>query len=151
MIKKQLPHKRIPFLKGVHTIITFFLLLLFLEDTVNAAEFQEPFKMLTTAYYYGETTATGVPVREGICAVKKEWVGKTAIIYERNENGDVGDCLGIYECLDTGFGGDADGDGIGSIQTGKVIDVYFENLAGCKEWMKLTGGKVYVQLVDAAG
>lgn len=40
---------------------------------VGARE-QEPFKMYTTAYHYGEITASGVPVRTGGCAVKCEWL-----------------------------------------------------------------------------
>ena len=109
-----------------------------------------PFPMYTTAYYYGDTTASGHPAREGICAVKREWMGLTAIVYA-NDNGEVGDLLGIYECLDTGFGGDADGDGIGSIEEGKVIDVYRPDYESCMEWMELTGGKVWVQLINAVG
>lgn len=117
---------------------------------VGARE-QEPFKMYTTAYHYGEITASGVPVRRGICAVKREWMGLTAIVYEYKPDGSMGDMIGIWECLDTGFGGDADGDGVGSIESGKVIDMYFPTLSECQGWMEQTGGKVYVQLVDAEG
>lgn len=118
---------------------------------VTATDTQEPFKMYTTAYHYGTTTASGVPVRKGICAVKREWMGLTAIVYKCNEDGSQGDLLGFWECLDTGFGGDADGDGIGSIEEGKVIDIYFPTPEECRDWMEQTGGKVYVQLVDAEG
>lgn len=107
--------------------------------------------MYTTAYHYGEITASGTPVRRGICAVKREWMGLTAIVYECNPDGSIGDLLGYWECLDTGFGGDADGDGIGSIEAGKVIDMYFPTLEECQAWMEQSGGKVYVQLVDAEG
>lgn len=107
--------------------------------------------MYTTAYHHGEITASGVPVRRGICAVKREWMGLTAIVYEYKPDGSMGDMIGIWECLDTGFGGDADGDGVGSIEAGKVIDMYFPTLEECRDWMKQTGGKVYVQLVDAEG
>ena len=113
--------------------------------TVKAADIEEPFKMYTTAYCQGTTTYTGVPVRAGICAVKKEW------IYKCEPDGSLGEFLGYWECLDTGFGGDADEDGVGSIEDGRVIDMYFPTLEECKNWMKLTGGKVYVQLIDAEG
>lgn len=125
-------------------------ILLFTVLSAKADE-GEPFKMYTTAYHYGEITASGVPVRKGICAVKREWMGLTAVVYVYNPDGSIGDLLGYWECLDTGFGGDADGDGIGSIEEGKVIDMYFPTLEECMDWMKLTGGKVYVQLVDAEG
>lgn len=121
------------------------------QPTYSEREFIEPFQMHTTAYYQGEITCTGAKVRYGICAVKKEWVGKTAILYTVSEDGSLGDQLGIWECIDTGFGGDADGNGIGSIQEGKVIDIYFPTLNECKDWMKKTNGKVYVQLMDAVG
>ena len=125
-------------------------LLLFAALSAKADE-GEPFKMYTTAYHHGEITASGVPVRRGICAVKREWMGLTAIVYEYKPDGSMGDMIGIWECLDTGFGGDADGDGVGSIEAGKVIDMYFPTLEECQEWMEQTGGKVYVQLVDAEG
>lgn len=113
--------------------------------------FVEPFQMKTTAYCQGYKTCTGDDVRYGICAVKKSWVGKTAILYEVSDDGSIGDMLGVWECLDTGFGSDSDGDGVGSIQEGKVIDIYFPTFDECKEWMKKTNGKVYVQLMDAVG
>ena len=125
-------------------------LLLFAALSAKADE-GEPFKMYTTAYHHGEITASGVPVRRGICAVKREWMGLTAIVYEYKPDGSMGDMIGIWECLDTGFGGDADGDGVGSIESGKVIDMYFPTLEECRDWMEQTGGKVYVQLVDAEG
>lgn len=125
-------------------------ILLFAALSAKADE-GEPFKMYTTAYHHGEITASGVPVRRGICAVKREWMGLTAIVYEYKPDGSMGDMIGIWECLDTGFGGDADGDGVGSIEAGKVIDMYFPTLEECQEWMEQTGGKVCVQLVDAEG
>ncbi len=125
-------------------------ILLFAALSAKADE-GEPFKMYTTAYHHGEITASGVPVRRGICAVKREWMGLTAIVYEYKPDGSMGDMIGIWECLDTGFGGDADGDGVGSIEAGKVIDMYFPTLEECQAWMEQTGGKVYVQLVDAEG
>ena len=122
-----------------------------LSETAKAEEMtDEPFRILTTAYCQGEKTYTGAKVRYGICAVKEEWIGKTALVYA-DCDGKMGELLGIYECLDTGFGGDADGDGIGSIQTGKVIDIYFPTIEECYQWMKLTDGRVYVQLIDAVG
>ena len=138
-------------MKGIikKTIAGIMAVSLFMAVPVHAEEI-ELRKMHTTAYCQGTTTATGVPVREGICAVKREWIGKIAVVYA-NDNGKPGELLGIYECLDTGFGADSDGDGIGSIQEGKVIDVYFSTLERCREWMKLTNGKCFVQLIDAEG
>lgn len=123
------------------------------EDTnrIAKAEAGEVFQILTTAYCQGDTTSTGVETREGICAVRSEWIGKTALVWKCNEDGTQGEFLGFWECLDTGFGADSDGDGIGSIEEGRVIDMYFPTLDKAKEWMKLTNGRVYVQLLDAEG
>ena len=120
-------------------------------DRSEKAESGEVFQILTTAYCQGDVTSTGVKTREGICAVRSEWVGKTALVWTCNEDGTQGEFLGFWECLDTGFGADSDGDGIGSIEEGRVIDMYFPTLDKAREWMGLTNGKVYVQLVDAEG
>ena len=137
----------------VKRVISCLLVVMILLFTVLSAKADEgePFKMYTTAYHHGEITASGVPVRSGICAVKREWMGLTAVVYACNPDGSIGDLLGYWECLDTGFGGDADGDGVGSIEAGKVIDMYFPTLEECQAWMEQTGGKVYVQLIDAEG
>lgn len=107
--------------------------------------------MLTTAYCHGTVTATGNRTRRGICAVRKEWIGKTALVWECRDSDTMGEFLGFWECLDTGFGADSDGDGAGSIEEGRVIDMYFPTQEEVQEWMEITGGRVYVQLVDAEG
>lgn len=111
----------------------------------------EVFRILTTGYCHGNITATGVKPRVGICAVRSEWIGKTALVWQCNEDGMQGDFLGFWECLDTGFGADSDGDGIGSIQEGRVVDMYFPTMEQVEEWMELTGGRIYIQLLDAEG
>jgi 3D (Asp-Asp-Asp) domain-containing protein len=128
------------------------LFLLIICTSTSYAEEQEPevIKMHTIAYCQGTTTATGTAVRKGICAVAQDKLGMTALVYANND-GEIGELLGIFECLDTGFGGDADGDGIGSIESGKCIDIYFPTYEECVEWMKLTGGRCFVQYVDAKG
>lgn len=95
------------------------------QQQIADAEAGRVFRILTTGYCYGTITVTGTKPREGICAVRKEWIGKTALVWQCSEYGTQGDFLGYWECLDTGFGADSDGDGIGSIQEGKVIDMYF--------------------------
>ena len=121
--------------------------------SVYAAEPKQaepPKKMRTTAYCTGHTTASGTPVRYGVAAVDKSHMGCTAIVYARGENG-PGEVLGIFECEDTGKGADSDGDGIGAVEAGWVIDIYFPTLEECKAWMALTQSKVYVQYIEAEG
>lgn len=123
------------------------------EDTerIRRAEEGQTIRMLTTAYHHGEITASGHRTRQGICAVRREWIGKTALVWKCENSDTMGEFLGIWECLDTGFGADSDGDGMGSIQEGRVIDMYFPTPEEAEEWMEITGGRVYVQLVDAEG
>lgn len=120
-------------------------------ERIRLAEQGQVFRMLTTAYHYGTATVTGQRPRRGMCAVREEWVGKTALVWKCNGSDILGEFLGIWECLDTGFGADSDGDGMGSIQEGRVIDMYFPTQEEVEEWMAVTGGRVYVQLVDAEG
>lgn len=123
------------------------------EDTerIRRAEEGQTIRMLTTAYHHGKITASGQHTRRGICAVRREWVGKTALVWKCENSNTIGEFLDIWECLNTGFGADSDGDGMGSIREGRVIDMYFPTLEEAEEWMEITGGRVYVQLVDAEG
>lgn len=105
---------------------------------------EAPKQMITTAYCSGTTTASGTPVHEGIAAVDKNHMGMIAVVYQ-DIDGNIGPMIGIFECEDTGFGSDSDGDGIGTIQEGKCIDIYKNDLQGVKEYMQLTGGKCWVQ------
>ena len=98
-----------------------------------------PFRMESTAYCHGEITATGDKVREGIAAARKEWRGLTAVLYEDN-NGSVGELIGIYEILDTG--------GDERIKNGTCIDVYLPDYQKAKEYGRKN---VWVQLVEAKG
>lgn len=99
----------------------------------------KPFRAEATAYCYGEITADGSKVREGICAAKPEWIGLTAIIYE-DMDGKPGEMLGIYEIKDTG--------GDYRIQNGTCFDIYNPDYNWCVEWGRK---KVIIQLVNAVG
>ncbi len=101
--------------------------------------------------YIGESeyTCTGDKVREGICGGCKAYLGKTIILYQRLPNDEVGQILGIWECLDTGTGTEG-------FQQGRVIDVYKPTLEECQEFMNLiytnnAKGKVWIQVVEAEG
>lgn len=123
-------------------------LVIALNNSVMAADFAQPTRIRCTCYTSteGSVTASGENVREGIVAGKREWLGKTAILYDLNMN-----IIGIFEFKDTGAGIDTDGDGKGdSIKNGKSIDVYRDTLEGCHEWIKLFGDYVMLQIVEGA-
>lgn len=125
-------------------LLLLFSLFLFLILTQPAkAEESEPFKVHITCYIDEGITASGEHTREGICAMKKEWIGKTAIVYLRNADGTIGDIYGIYEIKDCG--------GTDGLKEGKVVDIWQPNLEVAKEVMKETQGLGYVQLIDTEG
>lgn len=101
--------------------------------------------------YIGESeyTCTGDHVREGICGGCKDYIGKTIVLYQRLPNDEVGEILGIWECLDTGTGTEG-------FQQGKVIDVWCEDLDKCQDFMDLiytngAQGRVFIQVIEANG
>ena len=83
---------------------------------------------------------------EGVCAVSKDLIGMTAIVYSLDD-----ELIGIYECCDTGFGRDKDGDKVGTIQEGKTIDVFMDNEADGWDLIKEHGNRVKVQFVETEG
>ncbi len=123
-----------------------------------------PVLMDTTGYCYGEICYTGCKPREGIVAACPSWIGHACVIYEAVPVGDeyeVGNLVGIYEVLDIGYGRST-GDGIrskirddkssrGTIEVGQCIDKYCTTKEKVTEWMELTGGKIFVQIIAAEG
>lgn len=93
-----------------------------------------------TAYCYGTTTCTGKPVRVGYAAMAKEYIGKTAVVYEADENGEPLDYIGIYEIEDTG--------GDYRIKNGTCIDIYVPDHS---EAISFGRKDVVVYLFDAKG
>lgn len=96
-----------------------------------------------TAYCLPGITASGVPVREGICAGGNKYFGKTIKIYQINKDGSQGKLIGTYDCLDKG--------GTDAIRKGYVIDVWRPDLNSCQEFMNLVyengaKGKVYLEV-----
>ena len=115
---------------------------------VKAADFSTPQKIRCTCYTSteGSVTASGEPVRVGIVAGKREWMGKTAVLY----NMDM-ELIGIFEFKDTGAGIDTDGDGKGdSIKNGKSIDVYMDTMEDCRRWIRQFGDYVYLEIIEGA-
>lgn len=127
---------------GVLTIA----LVTLLNTKVYASDFATPQRIRCTCYTSteGSITASGDEVREGIVAGKREWMHSVAVLYDENMN-----LIGYFEFKDTGAGIDTDGDGKGdSIKNGKSIDVYRDTLQGCRDWIKMYGDYVYMQIIE---
>lgn len=125
----------------------------------EANPFVEPAKIRATCYCDSGITATGTQTRPGIIASKKEYLGYVACINAVNEDGTVGEFIGFYEVLDTGYGietgvGESkikDGRTLGSLETGDSIDIYMPTLHMAEEWIDTYGDYVYVRFVKGEG
>lgn len=101
-------------------------------------------KMRATAYCLHGTTYTGKKTRKGIAATgNKDYLGMTAVVYQRLPDNQVGDLIGIYEIEDTGC-------------KDTVLDVWCEDLDACQEFMDTVymdgcQGRVWIQIIDAKG
>ena len=118
-----------------------------------ASAAEKPHKIRCTAYTAedDDITADGSEVREGIIAGKRDWLGKTAIIYSMEEDGSIGHQIGIFEFKDTGYGMKVKGSNKGTIQLGTSVDVYRNTLDRCYDWVGEYGDYVYIQIIDAEG
>lgn len=114
-------------------------------DVWASERFAEPSIIRCTCYCDYGYTKSGQYVREGIMAGKKEWLGMTAYIWEVDEDGTVGDFIGIYEFLDTGYGIN------GSLKNGTSIDVWVPSEDAVWDWIGEHGDYVYLQIIDAKG
>lgn len=112
------------------------------EPVDVANTFGEPTKIRCTTYCDYGYTKSGQYVREGILAGKKEWLGKHAVLYKVNSDGSIGDIIGYYEFLDTGYGIS------GSLINGKSIDLWQPSESACWNWIAEHGDYVYMQMTD---
>lgn len=120
--------------------------------------------MHTTAYHEGSHGSHGDKMREGYCALAPDMYGSAAIVYEavQQEDGSfqMGKYLDTLEIRDCGYGYST-GSGkslvrpdkkyAGTIETGVHIDIYRNNLDRCWQWMKVTKGFVFVEIIPAKG
>ena len=118
------------------------------NSIVSAIDGKEPLKIdlrVVEMTYYTETSdlcANGKMPRNGICAYRKEDIGKCAIIYTMDY-----EVIGFYEIYDTGYGR-KEPNGKGTIQNGNCVDIFMESDGQGKEFIKKYGNKVIIQLVD---
>lgn len=101
-------------------------------------------KLNATAYCLQGITYTGKKVRNGIAASgRKEWLGMTALVYQRMPDDSMGDLIGIYEIEDTGC-------------SEYVLDIWCSDLDRCQDFMDAVyedgcQGRVYVEVIKAYG
>lgn len=101
-----------------------------------------------TAYCVTGTMASGQQTRSGVCAGKREWLGKQILIFQKLPGGEIGEYIGSYECLDTG--------GTPGLNNGTVVDIWCPDLEGCQEFMDRVyengcQGRVYIQVLEVDG
>ena len=83
------------------------------------AEEPELIPVKITGYNLRGTTASGIETQPGICAYRKEDIGKIARIYNADK-----ELIGEYLIADTGKKG-------GAIRRGEVVDIWQETRAAC--------------------
>ena len=99
----------------------------------------EPVKMRVTCYLpTGNKTADGTVPYEGICAAKREWIGKVAVLYDMDMQ-----YLGCWEIRDTG--------GHARIKNGTSVDLFMENMEHARAWIAAHGDYCFVQIIEAEG
>lgn len=86
---------------------------------VARAEEPELIPVKITGYNLRGTTASGIETQPGICAYRKEDIGKIARIYNADK-----ELIGEYLIADTGKKG-------GAIRRGEVVDIWQETRAAC--------------------
>ena len=122
---------------------------------------EEPVVIRATCYTAdeGSITSTGIEPRYGYIAGKPEWAGMAACLYSIDEDGSIGELIGIFQIKDTGYGIET-GQGqsklfsdrtLGSIETGQSIDVYQPTMHAAEEWINTYGDHVYLMLIDGKG
>lgn len=127
------------------------------QDISEAAiDIRKPFEVESTAFH-DKRLCDGTEPREGFTlAGKREWLGKTAMLWTVNEEGKTDKFLGYYEFHDVGYG-QSTGYGssklircrsLGTIEAGECIDIWMPTEADCEKWGRR---KLIIQIFDAKG
>lgn len=87
-------------------------------------------------------TRSGEYTHEGVIGGKFEWLGRECNLYALDEDGSIGEKIGSYEFLDTGYGID------GSMEKGESVTVWVPNMEACWKWIDTYGDYVYIEFVD---
>ncbi len=130
-------------MKKAISVITLLILVMCTGAQVSA-DSDAPRKIRTTCYLpTGNRCANGDYPTEGLTvAGRKEDIGKTAILYEVEEDGTLGPVIGYFEIEDTGGH---------YIKNGLRVDVYRETEQAAKEWVRKYGDYTYIQIIESEG
>lgn len=128
-----------------------------------------PYRTQVTAYCEpGRKTATGSTRQSGIVAGAPEWIGSVAAVYLVDDDGGIGEYLGLYPVEDTGYGRAIEAEGYksdilenkkpGTVETGLTLDFRQKSIEDCRAFMRLTltgegstGSEVWVQIIKGDG
>ena len=128
-------------------------------DAEEKNEFYEPVKLRCTCYIDQGVTASGKMTRPNIMAGKTEWIGCVACVNAVAEDGSVGEFIGFYEILDTGYGIET-GVGqskifkdrtLGTIETGETVDIWQKDMESARAWIDRYSDYVYIKIIDGKG
>jgi len=133
-------------------------------DKFYMGEDNNPILMETTGYCHGTRGSHGDKMREGYAACAPELYGDAVMVYEAVKQDDgtyrMGDYIETFEIRDCGYGYStgqgrsevrSDKKYAGTIEAGIHLDVYREDLSGCREWMQRTGGKIFAVVIEGKG
>lgn len=138
--------------KATIAAMTAMMAVLSLNPIRTSATASELKKIRCTCYCESGITYSGHFTHEGIIAGRKEDIGEVAALYAITPDGGLGEFIGYFDFYDIGAGIDTDGDGIGdSITKGKSVDVFKNNLAEVKDFIKTYGDYVYIKIIEAEG
>lgn len=130
-------------------IILCAIVMLLIPKRAEASVADAEFKLVDfTCYIDKGTCYTGCQTRHGIAASSEALMNYTIIVYQVDDKGQPGEMIGIYEVLDkigTEWGRS------GTLEEPHVVDIWCETMSEAKELMKLTKGKVYIQIIWAEG
>ena len=95
-----------------------------------------------TGYVDVGYTKSGEWTREGVIAGREAWLGRTCNLYRINADGSMGELIGSYTFLDTGYGIN------GSLIKGTSVDVWHPSNESLYGWIANYGDYVYIEFTS---
>ena len=159
-MRRKIDWTRLVMTFGLITLMLIWLLGKYqLVQAREANPFVESVKFRATCYCDNGITASGKQTRPGIIAAKSDWLGYVACVNAVNEDGSIGEFIGFYEILDTGYGAETGvgessikpGKTLGTIEAGQTIDFYMPTQHQAEEWIDTYGDHIFIKLIKGVG